>query len=282
VLIQGIDKEALMNPCPVIDRTNNRILLFCIDAHKYGPNHHRQLMLTSDDNGKTWSDIIEVGKSLDNSFVPGPGIGIQLHNGRLVIPGYTGDIDEELDENFYSCVIYSDDHGKSWTQSRSVGELSDECQVIELKDGTLMLNMRGNMGKSCRGVAISKNGGESWSPVRWDRALNECPCQACIVRYSFAENENKDRILFANPDNTGERFGILDRTRMTVRLSYDEGQTWPVKKLIHAGPSSYSMMVHLPDGEIGLLFEGGEKHRREWIKFVRFSLAWLTDGADQP
>ena len=68
---------------------------------------------------------------------------------------------------------------------------------------------------------------------------------------------------------------------MTVRLSYDEGKTWPVKKLIHAGPSSYSIMVRLPNGEIGLLFEGGEKHRREWIRFVRFSLDWLTDGADK-
>ncbi|HWS01001.1 MAG TPA: sialidase family protein, partial [Prolixibacteraceae bacterium] len=84
-----------------------------------------------------------------------------------------------------------------------------------------------------------------------------------------------------NPDNAGEKFGILDRTKLTVRMSYDEGQTWPVKKLIWAGPSSYSTMVRLPDGTIGLLFEGGEKHRREWIRFVRFSLSWLPDGKDQ-
>lgn len=102
------------------------------------------------------------------------------------------------------------------------------------------------------------------------------------MRYGFAEQDGRDRLLFANPDNSGERFGILERTRMTVRLSYDEGKTWPVKKLIHAGPSSYSTMVRLPDGDIGLLFEGGEKQRREWIRFVRFSLSWLTDGADAP
>jgi sialidase-1 len=282
-LVQGKGKEALMNPCPVIDRTNNRILLFCIDAHKYGDNLHRQLLLTSDDNGKNWSEPIEIARQIskyDSSFVSGPGVGIQLKSGRLIIPGYTGDINDELDENFYSCVVYSDDHGKSWIMGKRVGELSDESQALELNDGTLMLNMRGNMGMSCRGVATSKNGGDSWSSVRWDRMLNECPCQASIVRYSFARNDQKNRILFANPDNSGERFGILDRTRMTVRLSYDEGQTWPVKKLIHPGPSSYSTMVRLPDGDIGLLFEGGEKHRREWIRFVRFSLEWLTDGDD--
>ncbi len=162
-----------------------------------------------------------------------------------------------------------------------MNELSDESQAIELNDGTLMLNMRSNMGTSCRGVATSKDGGDTWSPVYWDYSLNGCPCQACILRYSFAQSDGKDRILFANPDNIGERFGILDRTKLSVRLSYDEGQTWPVKKLIHAGPSSYSSMVRLPDGTICLLFEGGEKHRREWIKFVRLSLEWLTDGKDK-
>ena len=143
-----------------------------------------------------------------------------------------------------------------------------------------MLNMRGNMGMSCRGVSVSKDGGATWGKVRWDHALNECPCQGSIVRYSDAEKDGKDRLLFANPDNRGERFNVVERTKMTVRMSYDEGKTWPVKKLIHAGPSSYSGMVRLPNGDIGLIFEGGEKHRREWIRFVRFSLAWLTDGAD--
>jgi sialidase-1 len=284
VLVKGTGNEALMNPCPVIDRSNNRILLYCIDAHKYGDNKHRQLLLTSDDNGISWTepvDLAGVTKNHNNGFVSGPGIGIQLRSGRLVIPGYLGLPDEEIEENNYSCVVYSDDHGKNWTQGSLVGELSDESQAIELKNGTLMINMRGNMGMSCRGVATSRDGGSTWSAVRWDRALNECPCQASLVRYSFAEKEKKDRILFANPDNSGEKFGILDRTKLTVRMSYDEGQTWPVKKLIHAGPSSYSTMVRLPDGNIGLLFEGGEKHRREWIKFVRFSIEWLTDGKDK-
>ncbi len=86
-------------------------------------------------------------------------------------------------------------------------------------------------------------------------------------------------VLFSNPDDHGEKFNVVERTKMTVRLSYDEGNTWPVKRLIHAGPASYSTMVRLPDGDIGILFEGGEKHRREFIRFARFSLEWLTAGA---
>ncbi|MCE1197528.1 MAG: SUMF1/EgtB/PvdO family nonheme iron enzyme [Marinilabiliales bacterium] len=284
VLVRGQGNEALMNPCPVVDRSNHRILLFCMNANKFGPNLNQLLLLTSDDNGQSWTTPMEIGKASsgwDLSFVSGPGVGIQLKSGRLLIPGYMGHPDEELEENSRSCAIYSDDHGKSWKMGHPVDQFSDESQAVELKDGSVMLNMRGNMGMSCRGVAISRNGGESWQPVRWDHTLNECPCQASIVRYGTSGGDGKQRILFANPDNSGEKFGILDRTRMTVRMSYDEGKSWPVRKLIHAGPSSYSTMVRLSDGTIAMLFEGGEHHRREWIRFVRFTLDWLTDGMEE-
>ncbi len=285
VLVEGKGDEALMNPCPVLDRSSNTILLVCMIANQKGPNRNRILLLTSEDNGQTWSapaDIEDRIANWDDSFVPGPGIGIQMQNGRLVIPGYTGRVDDETDEFFHSRVLYSDDNGKNWILGDTVGELTDESQVVELTDGTLMLNMRGNMGKSCRGVAISEDGGQTWSKIRWDRTLNECPCQAGFIRYSTGEQDGKNRLLFANPDNAGEYFNVVERTRMTARVSYDEGKTWPVKRLIHAGPASYSTMVRLPGGDIGLLFEGGEKHRREWIRFVRFSLRWLTDGTDEP
>ncbi len=153
---------------------------------------------------------------------------------------------------------------------------SDESQVLERDDGVLMLNMRGNMGTSCRGIALSHDAGSTWSPVQWDHALNECPCQASLIRYDAR------RILFANPDNTGDRFGAVERTRMTVRVSYDEGRTWPLKRLLHAGPSSYSCMIRLPDGGIAIVYEGGENHRREWIRFTRFSLEWLEGPATHP
>ena len=284
VLFRGVGKEALMNPCPVVDQANKSILLLCERVNPAHPNHNEHFQLTSKDNGLTWSEPGNIGARVANyndSFNFGPGIGIQMRNGRLVIPGYTGVMNAEMDEEWFSRALYSDDFGKSWTLGPRVPQLSDECQVAELNDGKLMLNVRGNMGKSCRGVAISSNGGESWSDFRWDHALNECPCQASIIRYSWAGRGQKSRLLFANPDNKGEKFNVVERTRMTVRLSYDEGKTWPVKRLIHAGPASYSGLVRLPDGDIGLILEGGEKHRREWIRFVRFSLLWPTRGQDQ-
>lgn len=281
VLVHGEGNEALMNPCPVVDRDSQAIVLICVSIDKVRPGHHQLLQLKSTDNGQTWSQPADIAGNIsnfDDRFVPGPGVSIQMRNGRLVVPGYTGEINEELEEEFYSCALYSDDHGQHWTLGARVNDLSDESQAVELTDGTLMLNMRGNMGKSCRGVAISGDGGQTWSKVRWDRALNECPCQASIIRYCLDPQDAKGPLIFANPDNRGEKFNVVDRTKMTVRLSYDDGRTWPIKRLIHAGPSSYSTMVRLSDGDIGLMFEGGEKHRREWIRFARFSLAWLTEG----
>ena len=85
----------------------------------------------------------------------------------------------------------------------------------------------------------------------------------------------RSRLLFANPANP------QNRTQLTVKLSYDEGHTWPVAKMIYAGPSAYSSLAVLGDGTIGLLYETGDSHPYERIRFARFSLEWLTDGRDR-
>ncbi len=285
-LVRGEGTDAIMNPCAVLDRTSGTVFLFCCNTNRAQRGEHRRhLLLASRDDGRTWSPPTEIGSQTaeyNDTFVSGPGVGIQTTAGRLVIPGYTShDPDFRNEKGLRSRVLFSDDHGQSWHMSQPVSADTNESQVVELVDGRLMLNMRQGTGQSCRAVAISKDGGESWEDVSWDRTLNECPCQASFLRYSRADVDGKSRILFANPDNAGAQYGV-ERTKMTVRISYDEGQTWPVKKLIHAGPSSYSSLVRLPDGDVGLVFEGGEKHRREWIRFTRLPLAWLTDGADSP
>jgi len=65
---------------------------------------------------------------------------------------------------------------------------------------------------------------------------------------------------------------------MTVRLSEDDGRTWPFARLIHAGPSVYSCPAVLPDGTIALLYERGEAARYERIDLARFSLSWLKEA----
>ena len=287
-LVRGEGSDAVMNPVAFVDRDTRTVFLACCNTNRATRGEHRRhLLLTSSDDGQTWSAPADLGGRIadyNDTFVPGPGCGIQTRCGRLVIPGYTSPekIDAKNEEGFRSRVIYSDDHGKSWRMGKPVDNHTNESQVVELADGRLMLNMRQGTGQSCRAVAISRDGGESWGTVFWDRSLNECPCQASILRHSSADKDGRSILLFANPDNAGARYGAVDRTKMTVRISYDEAETWTVKRQVHAGPSSYSGLVRLPDGDVGLVFEGGQRHRREWIRFVRLPLNWLEQDHEMP
>jgi sialidase-1 len=287
-LAHGEGSDAIMNPCAVVERSSGTVFLCCCNTNRTARGEHRRhLLLASRDAGATWTTVAALGDRIaayDDTFVPGPGVGIQARTGRLIIPGYTSPekIDAQGETGFRSRVLYSDDRGQTWRLGQPVSADTDEAQVVELADGRLLLNMRQGTGQSCRALAFSGDGGESWGPVAWDRALNECPCQASVLRHSNPHHQGRSRIVFANPDNAGARYGVVERTRMTVRISYDEAQTWPVRKLVHAGPSSYSGLVCLANGDVGLVFEGGETHRREWIRFCRLPLAWLTDGEDNP
>ena len=64
-------------------------------------------------------------------------------------------------------------------------------------------------------------------------------------------------------------------------LSYDEGKTWPISKLLHAGPAAYSCLAVMPGGDILCFYEAGARHCYETIVFERLTLEWLTDGKDK-
>ncbi len=153
---------------------------------------------------------------------------------------------------------------------------TNESQVVELTDGRLMLNMRNHPAKpeNFRMVAISADGGETLSVAYPDRALIEPPAQASILRMTSSKTQDRNRLLFANPAST-------KRERLTVRLSYDEGKSWPVARVIHEGPAAYSSLVVLRNRSIGLLFERGDRSPHERITFARFTLDWLTGGSDR-
>jgi sialidase-1 len=271
------------NPTVLVDRQTGRIhLLSTVNGARVFHNY-------SDDDGVTWSDFRDITEVFEafkprfawTRFATGPGLGIELargkYKGRFVMTlWFTSD-----EKQFRSAVVYSDDRGKTWKPGGLTDEAfnTNECTVFERADGTLVLNMRGGGNhpkegrKPYRITAISSDGGMTWSKSQYDKNLI-CPeCLACTRRHSWPEEE-RSRVLFANPaDEKG-------RVNMTVRLSYDEGVSWPVAKQIFAGPSAYSCLARLPDGDIGLLFEGGERHRYQKMILARFPLAWLTDAKD--
>ncbi|MEA3402843.1 MAG: sialidase family protein [Armatimonadota bacterium] len=235
----------------------------------------------SDDDGRTWSEAMDLTPAVKQpdwiGAMSGPGMGIQTRDGRLIAPGYrrrAGDFAQDA-SHFY----YSDDHGETWHVSATPGPRTNESQVVELVDGSLMMNMRSMRGHHCRAVATTTDGGQTWSEIRDDTTLIEPRCQASFVRWTDERNGYAhNRLLFANPASADSR------TNMTARLSYDEGQTWPVSKVVNPGPAAYSCLTILPDGTAGLLYENvGQSDAApgyEKITFARFNIEWLTDGED--
>ena len=272
--------DAAMDPCPVVDRTTGAISLV-YDRWPYGFNGQRIAGLGMDavtcwvtcsaDDGATWSEPVNITATTKRphwtGVAHGPGVGIQTRSGRFVIP-----CNQYVDDR--TCfVITSDDHGKTWAMGGEVGHNVSETQVVELADGQLMLNIRNhNPGKRRRGVATSSDGGKTWTAMREDPALIEPVCQGSVLRYTLAAEHGKNRLLFCNPASG------KSRVNGTVRLSYDEGQTWPVAKTLVPGSFAYSCLTVLKDMSIGCLYET-ENYR--CIRFAGFTLEWLTDGADR-
>jgi len=244
------------NPCAVVDGQTQTIwLAFC-------RNNTDVLFSTSTDDGRTWSAPVDVTASVKRSewgwYATGPGIGIQLkrgpHAGRLVIPC---DHSEEREGRrvMYSHAIFSDDGGRTWRAGESVSPHTDECQLVELGDGTLLINMRNYWGRDGgrperggrRAVARSHDGGATWSDVSFDATLVEPICQASLIS---VERPDGSRLLcFANPASS------TTRHRLTLRVSFDEGATWPVERLIDAGAAAYSALAWLGEGQVAILYE---------------------------
>src|SRR5690606_10745769 len=106
--------------------------------------------------------------------------------------------------------------------------------------------MRSYQGNNRRLVATSEDRGLTWSAPVEDATLIEPVCQASLITVPGLEKA----LLFSNPASK-------KREKMTVRLSRDDGQSWPVARQLHAGPAAYSCLAVLPDGTIGCLYEQG-------------------------
>jgi sialidase-1 len=171
---------------------------------------------------------------------------------------------QSWDHHGRSHGVYSDDHGQTWKLGGATDYAMNECAVIELPDGTLMLNSRSYRGKACRGISLSKDGGQTWKPTTDDPALVESVCQASLIRYCQSVT------VFSNPAVP------KGRDHLTVRLGDANAKMWNHSRVVCEGSSAYSSLAVLPDGEIGLLYE---RDSYKELVFARFPLAWVKEGA---
>ena len=287
-------KNSLNNPCAIVEQVSGRVLLmyqmYPADVKEFnkelqpgcdGEHIVRSFIIHSDDEGKTWSSPADITRSCKRpteatTVASGPGIGIQLqrgpHAGRLIFP-----FNEGPPHLWNVYAVYSDDRGATWklgnrapdarvpTAKGGAISLVNEVQMAELSDGSVMLNSRRYGGKRLRKTAVSTDGGVIWSSIVEDENLRDPGCMASILRYSF----DRSTLLYSGPDSSTRRNG-------TVRVSYDDGKSWPVKKVLDPGLFAYSCLTRLADGRVGCLYETGAKDACEKIVLATFPLDWLT------
>ena len=214
------------------------------------------------------------GKAVDGKAVDGKAIGGQAADGKGAAP---------LEMN--SHMMLSDDGGETWRISRPIGVGGNECQVVELADGTLLVNtrMQGDF-RGYRGTATSADGGETWTRIVHEAKL-PCPkCQGSLVAGDPKSADDARWLLFSNPSPparmaSGTPSG--ERVHLTVRASVDEGRSWTHVRRLHHGPSAYSCLATLDHGDLLCLYEGGDAKPYETLFLVRFNTQWLRDGDRQ-
>lgn len=263
--------EPVSDPSMLVDEVTGTIFIFYNYMNRTeADGEYRFYMQKSVDNGLTWSDFEDITEQLalpywgvqDFKFITS-GRGIQKRDGTLmhtIVQISKGG----------GFIFASDDHGESWYTKPTKLSPFNESKIIELVDGSLMVNSRVNGGGK-RYVHRSMDNGNTWIGA-YNYDLIDPGCNASILRFTDkADGFAKNRLLFSNAKSSS------GRKNMTVRISYDEGMTWSEGKTLNTGVSAYSDLTILPDGSIGLFYEAeGYKENR----FARFSLEWLTDGQD--
>jgi sialidase-1 len=263
------DGESASDPSMIVDEVTGEIFLFYnfMDLDE-APDVYFLHVMRSADNGRTWSEPQDITSQItkpdwrgDFKFITS-GRGIQTRSGTLLHTLVN------LDNGLH--LFASEDHGASWFLIDTPVTPGDESKVVELGDGSWMINSRVN-GAGMRYVHTSTDRGRSWQS-RPAPELVDPGCNGSIIRYRAMDGESTtDLLIFSNAASEDSR------TKLTVRLSYDQGRTWAVSRLVYEGGSAYSSMTVLADGDIGLFFE---KDGYEENVFVRFPLEWVTDGAD--
>jgi sialidase-1 len=282
------------NPTTVVDQQTGKIFVFMVknDSTHYSDadNKFKDFAIgdrtiyycVSTDEGATWSKPIDVTATTQPAGMTkdwiGPGVGIQkMHGadaGYLIIPAYGRN-------------IYSADHGVTWkTAVITQGtKKSTEATIIEKLNGDLVRNDRPiTTLPKYRQVATGslESGFNNWES---DLNLPDPASEGSVWRYNDPE---PNRILFLNSASQ------KTRTAMMVRISYDEGNSYPAGRDIPVFGSEpgklggYSSLTKTADRQVGALIEYNEDVKnnatsQRSIVYSKFNLPWILNGtAENP
>ena len=234
------------DPSFVVDAQAKKIFLFYnVWESVKGAGIYRFFVQESSDNGKTWSKPREISKDIafagwpfgrrDNEggfiFITS-GSGIQTKDGTL--------LHTIVHVNDGNALFGSEDHGKTWKAFGKPVKNGDECKVVELSDGSWMINSRWRGGG--RQIHVTKDRGATWES-RYDNSLEDPQCNAQIMRVGKV-------MLFSNCKSPNRRHNLY------IRASLDDGATWTDGVCVEPGGAAYSDMCVTPERRIGISYEG--------------------------
>lgn len=297
--VGGRDEQTVNNPVAIAARDGTVHFLYCVE-------YMRCFHLRSTDDGVTWSKPVEITSAFEpfrrdwawRVLATGPGHGIELQSGRLVVPVWIATAQGSPHGNGVGATIYSDDRGVTWHRgdiavpNDSITPGTSETIATQLGDGRVMLLARTRAPQNRKVAVFSPDGATRWTKPAFVDALLEPVCMSGLITLPDAQGRPTARVLHSNPDTLdlggrtakpGER---RDRKNLTVKFSPDNGRTWPVSRVLEPGPSAYSDLAVLPDGTVLCFFESGRpgatrpnSKRTDWpyarLTLARFNLEWL-------
>jgi sialidase-1 len=285
----GPEQQTVNNPMLIATREGPVHVVYCVE-------YMRVFHSRSDDDGVTWSPPVEITATLDRfrpevpwqAVATGPGHGIQVRGGRLIVPVWLANYDKDpAPRQRKGCaVIFSDDQGATWQRGDLAMTIGGETSVAELSDGRVMLSSRNTDKRNRRAVVFSRDGATDWSAPRFLEEVLEPGCMAGLVSHPGVPGERRPLLLHSSPHTTKREH--RERKNVSIHVSRDDGRTWPVRRLLQPGPSAYSDLAVLPDGSVLCLYESGRpgdpRRGGDWayarITVARFTLDWVFGAGD--
>lgn len=276
VLEHAGEEWSAANPATVLDRSNGKLWVFYIrgrpkrssETARPGTDDMINLARWSADSGHTWSEPIDITAAARDMkdpnwrvSVPGPGGAIQTSKGRLIVAMWK--------MPFSDFAVFSDDHGQTWRRGKVVPgpQGGDECQVVELNDGRILIDMRQEK-ENHRWLAESADGGETWSNLR--PGITVTPVACAIERYAPAGAAGS-QLLWTGPKGP-------KRKHLVMLTSTDDGKNFAHEKTISIELAAYSEIAILRDNSVGVIWERGIDKNYQFITFTRVNQDWLKSG----
>ncbi len=291
-ICRGVEDGLTANNAVLIAAGERIHVIYCKKYAVPGVDGSGVFMRTSDDDGCTFGperDITSATRpDIRNVFATGPGHGIQLFDGTLIVPVWmvlkSAGVEPKEHRPAVVSVLYSLDGGSTFRLGPIIGDTAqagdfNETSAVQLEDGSVMLNIRTGAlrddtggyvhpGYCYRSISVSPDGVGGYSAPYLDKNLLDPVCYGSTAAYNIEGLPYG--VLFVNCEHPSKRENLV------VKLSLDGGRTYPYKRAITTGIAGYADITVAKDGSIYVFYE---EDAGLYLKLARFDLDWLTGGA---